>query len=316
MAQMKRGSTQIFSHAFITGASSGVGEALARQLVRHRAVKKLSVCGRKKERLEALQSWCVKEGVETSVFVFDLREPGAQEQCLKEADALSPLDLYIACAGITVAKDQGGLENPREVQRLLEVNCLSACSGLACAAELMLGRHRGTLAAISSLASMLALQGSPAYGASKAALSTYCRSVAPCLKKQGIALCLALPGFIETPMSVRFSGSKPLMITADAAADRLIAAFRKGRPLCVFPLSLYWGIKLLNLLPEFLQRFILRFFEFEILPEKNVTAGAAGAAGTGSTALPVAASGAVPATEAEAAIVSEATSAKKEEKDE
>lgn len=296
---MSRGQNKIFAHAFITGASSGLGEALARQLVRHQAVKRLSVCGRKSERLKALQGWCEERGVETAVFVFDLRERGVQEQCLKKADAACPLDLYIACAGITVAKDQGGLESPGELQRLLEVNCLAACSGLAAAAELMLTRRRGTLAAISSLASLLALQGSPAYGASKAALSTYCRALAPFLRTRGITLCLALPGFIETPMSARFAGPRPLMLTAEAAADRLIAAFRRGRRLCVFPRSLYWGIRLLNLLPEWLQRQILRFFEFEVMPEMLASPGvppvAAGApaagAGTGAAAAAPAGSG-------------------------
>lgn len=232
---------------WLTGASSGIGRALALKLLDQGHLVALS--GRNTSALQALS-----KGRDNALpLPLDVTDrPAVCNAGRHLDDLLGHLDLAILNAGTCEYLEAGQLDVPL-VERVFAVNFFGA---LYCAeAALPLLRKaagkdtRPQLAATSSAAAYLALPRAEAYGASKAALSHFFESLRLDLNREGIAVSLIHPGFVQTPLTERNDFVMPMRIAADAAADAIIAGLERRHLDIHFPRAFTLGVRLLGLMP-------------------------------------------------------------------
>jgi short-subunit dehydrogenase len=249
----------------ITGASSGIGAALARAYAAPRT--RLAICGRDTARLAAVADLCRERGAEVIETCLDVTEAPAVAAWIDTADRASPLELVIANAGV-----QGGLwrdgagETLGELHRVMEVNFGGVSNTIHPVLPAMRRRRRGQIALIASLAALRGLPYSPGYCASKAAVRIYGEALRSWLAPEGIDVSVVLPGFVETRLSNTVSGPKPLIFSPERAAGIIRRGLAKGRRQIAFPYPLYLGMKLMRALPAGLVDTILRRVAVDIGP--------------------------------------------------
>jgi short-subunit dehydrogenase len=225
-----------WSTALVTGASSGIGAALARRLAAEGT--DLVLVARDGGRLDALAAELATPAagaVRAEVLVADLAEPGQLGAVEKRlADASRPVDLVVNNAGFGTYGDFAGLDVEGE-EREIAVNVLALVRLTHAALGAMLPRGRGAVVNVSSVAGLQATPGNATYGASKAFVATFGEAVAGELAGTGVTLTTVLPGFTRTEFHERagIGGRKvpgpAWMSAADVAAETLDAA-RAGRP--------------------------------------------------------------------------------------
>ncbi len=250
----------VYNHVLITGATSGIGLALSDYILKHRLCTVISICGRQLDVLRSLEKEAAFRGIRVHSRAFDILDSENLKRFIDEADELEPLDLVIANAGVALVKDVYGIENEDEIVRGFDTNTKASILTMYYGLSHMLKRGHGHVAAVSSLASLVAMPGSAVYCASKAALSHYLTSIDRTFSADGIKTTLILPGFVKTHMTDSFEGSKPFMMSSEKAARRIFTALQKGKRLCAFPYFLYLGIRLVNLLPAALTRILFKPF--------------------------------------------------------
>ena len=249
----------------ITGASSGIGAALARAYAAPRT--HLALCGRDAARLAAVADFCRDRGAEVMEACLDVTEAAAVAAWIVNVDRTSPLELVIANAGI-----QGGLwrdgagETLGELHRVMEVNFGGVSNTVHPVLPAMRRRRRGQVALISSLAALRGIPFSPGYCASKAAIKIYSEALRSWLAPEGIDVSVVLPGFVETRLSDTVSGPKPLILSPERAAGIIRRGLAKGRRQIAFPYPLYLGMQLMRALPARLVDPILRRVTVDIGP--------------------------------------------------
>jgi len=184
----------------ITGATSGIGRALAREYARPGVT--LSLCGRDAGRLADVAGTCRGAGAAVDSRILDVTDAAAVRAWIEAADAEAPLDLVIANAGISGGSAGGG-EDADAARRIFAVNVAGVMNTVLPAIAPMQERGSGQIALMSSLASFRGLPGAPAYSASKAAVRTWGEALRGALAGDGIEVSVICPGFIETPMTAR-----------------------------------------------------------------------------------------------------------------
>lgn len=234
--------------AVVTGAASGMGRALSREL--GRAGVRLGLLDRDAEGLATLQQELQAAGVRSATAVADVREREAVRAAIEHlSEQLGPVELLVACAGITGATlvDDLAVE---ETERILRVNVLGVAYAIEAVLPGMLERRRGHLVALASLAGCRGMPFSAAYSASKAALATYLESLRPALRKRGVRVTTVLPGFVRTPLMERAPVRPPLpMMDPDEAARHIMKAIRRRCRVYAFPWSTRVVVGLLGWLP-------------------------------------------------------------------
>ncbi len=231
----------------ITGASGGIGAALAKAYARPGVA--LALTGRNDERLGATAAAASAAGATVMQRAFDIRDRAALAAWIAEVEAAHPLDLVIANAGITGGHHDRAEESIDEVRRLIETNFLGACYTVDAIVPAMRRRRRGQIALVSSLAGVRGLSHMPGYSASKAALIAYAEAIRGWLRDDGIEVAIVLPGNVDTPMLARESGPKPMTLSADRTAAIIRRGLARGRPRIAFPSPLYWLLRASTLLP-------------------------------------------------------------------
>jgi short-subunit dehydrogenase len=223
-------------HILITGASSGLGAALAFHYARPGAT--LSLHGRDDARLGAVAARCRAAGAETATFLGDVREHRALEAWVAARDAARPLDLVIANAGLS-AGTGGGIETDEQTWRIFDTNVGGVLATVLPALVGMRARRRGHIALMASLAGYRGMPGAPAYCASKAAVKVWGEALRGTLAADNIAVSVICPGFVATGMTEHNRFPMPFLMDADRAA-RIIAAglaARKGRIAFPWPMA-------------------------------------------------------------------------------
>jgi short-subunit dehydrogenase len=243
-------------HIVITGASAGLGRALALAYAAPGIV--LGLVGRDIERLESCATNCRAHGAQVITMRADVRDANAMQASLHAFDDAHPIDLLIANAGVastlTSAKDWEELDRTANI---VDTNFYGAMHAVLPVIARMRPRRHGQIALVSSIAALRGMAISPAYCASKAALNAYGDSVRPMLARDGIRLSVVLPGFVKTAMSDVFPGDKPFMWSSDKAAQHIRRKLASGRAEIAFPNLLALGMRLLALLPAALADAIL-----------------------------------------------------------
>jgi short-subunit dehydrogenase len=224
-------------HVAITGASSGIGKALARALARPGL--SLSLAGRNRGRLAQVAAECRATGAETCATAVDVREQETLRDWLNSRAHAGPIDLMVAGAGVI---DEHG----RSPQEIAEINFVGTINTVEAALPYM--AQGGQLALIGSLASWRAQRSAPAYAASKAAVRLYGEAIRDRLARDGLWLSLVLPGFVATPMLSSRRGPMPYLVSAERAADIMIAGLAFRQATIMFPKAMYAKARLMAVL--------------------------------------------------------------------
>ncbi|MBI5164014.1 MAG: SDR family NAD(P)-dependent oxidoreductase [Magnetospirillum sp.] len=216
----------------ITGASSGLGAALARAYAAPGVALFLS--GRNAVRLEAEAEACRSRGATVAARVLDVADRAGMAAWVAACDAVRPLDLVIANAGISAGT--GGHDEPAaQARAIFAVNVDGTMNTVLPALDGMRPRRRGQVALMSSLASFRGFPGAPAYCASKAAVRVWGEGLRGWLAGEGIAVSVICPGFVVTGMTAANTFSMPLLMSAERAAAIIVAGLAANRGRIAFP---------------------------------------------------------------------------------
>lgn len=231
------------NRVLITGASSGIGLQLARDYAAdgwH-----VTACGRNEERLETLRQAFPQ--IETCVFdITDLAET-------QTALSGKLVDLAILCAGTCEYLDHGVVE-AEKVHRVMLTNFSGPVN---CLDSLLPQMQPGSrVALVGSTASMVPLPRAEAYGASKAALAYFARSLAQDVKRQQVGITLVLPGFVDTPLTQRNDFAMPMIVDVVQASRIIRRGLAKGKAEIAFPALFAFILRVTSRLPLALQRLL------------------------------------------------------------
>jgi NADP-dependent 3-hydroxy acid dehydrogenase YdfG len=238
-----------FEHVVITGASSGLGAALARYYAAPGRL--LSLGGRDSARLGALSDACRALGAVVEPMSVDVTDAEAMESWLLGRDDAAPVDLVVAGAGIGGAAvvTQGLPETGDRARLIMATNAGGVVNTVTPLLPRLIARRSGSVALIGSISGAIGLPQSPAYCASKAAVAVYGDALRRLLRQHGVRLTNVLPGFVDTPMSQSLDLGRPFLWTAEQAAQRIARDIAHGRGRSAFPWQLRLAIGLQSILP-------------------------------------------------------------------
>jgi short-subunit dehydrogenase len=236
--------------AIVTGASSGIGRALALQL--GKGEYRLGLIARRRAELEATAAQIVASGGEAVAVTADVGDRDALHSAIKSAaEQLGPVDVLVANAGLGAPTRLDPL-NIADVEETIRVNLLGVIYSVEGVLPGMLERRKGHMLAVSSLAAFKGLPGESAYCASKAAVNAYMEGLRIALRATGVTVTTVCPGFVATAMRPMDSAT-PFIIRPDEAAGRIarLIARRTGGLVC-FPLPMSLLTSLIARLPDWI----------------------------------------------------------------
>lgn len=247
-----------FGSVLITGASSGLGRALAFACAAPGTV--LHCSGRDAARLGAVAQAARARGAEVREAVLDVRDADAMAAWITGAGRL---DLVIANAGVSAGTGGGAAESPAQTRLLVETNLHGVLNTVHPALAAMRTQPpgadgvRGRIAVIASIAGFVAAPGAPAYCATKAAADAWTVATAAVAARDGVAMTSVCPGYIRTPMTEGNRFPMPGLMEADRAAGIILRGIVRGRRRVVFPWWLGLAARLVALLPPRLSTALL-----------------------------------------------------------
>lgn len=234
--------------AVVTGASSGLGQALAARLAARGT--HVVLAARRASLLEDLRASIERTGGKATVLELDVADTGAVVASLQRVDdELGGIDLVLANAGIGLNRD--GKELAWEhVEPVLRVNVLGAFATLTALLPRMVARGQGHLVGVSSLAQYRGLPTGAAYSASKAAVSTFLEGLRVDLHGTGVAVTDIRPGFVRTPILHESIRDQRYVMELEPAIDIVLAAIDEKQSVCAFPFPLAQVAAASRLLPN------------------------------------------------------------------
>ncbi|GLT24112.1 short-chain dehydrogenase [Zoogloea oryzae] len=231
---------------FITGASSGIGAALARHYAARGAV--LGLVARRRDALAALVASVPGEH---AIYIVDVADGAALQAAAADFVARFGLpDVVIANAGVSVGTLTEEADDLPAFERVMRTNVLGMVATFQPFAAPMRARGSGRLVGIASVAGIRGLPGAGAYSASKAAAIAYLESLRVELHGSGVRVVTIAPGYIETPMTAVNRYPMPFMLPVDEAARRFVRAIDAGTTYTVIPWQMGVVARLLRLLPN------------------------------------------------------------------
>ena len=226
---------------WLVGASSGIGAALADELVRRGA--RVAVTARRRERLEEVS------GGRMTVLPADVTDAaaltGAAEDAARE---LGGLDVVVWCAGYWKRTDAAHWDVD-EFARHVEVNLLGLSTVLGAVLPTMVRRRAGHIVGVASVAGYRGLPGAEAYGATKAAQIALLESLRASLRRRGVRVTTVSPGFVRTEMTADNTFPMPFMVEPEEAARAIADGLEHGRSEIVFPFRMAAVMKAARLVP-------------------------------------------------------------------
>ena len=232
----------------ITGASSGIGAALARDYARRGAV--LGLVARRKAELEQVAASISSP---SEIYTADVCDAAAMQSVAADFIAKHGApDRVIANAGISVGTLTEYPEDIAAFERVIDINVLGIVRTFQPFIGAMRARGSGTLAGIASVAGYRGLPGAAAYSASKAAAISYLESLRVEERAKGIRVVTICPGYIDTPLTAGNPYPMPFILSADDGARRIARAIERGTPFAVVPWQMAVVARLLHIMPVWL----------------------------------------------------------------
>ncbi|WP_432289108.1 SDR family NAD(P)-dependent oxidoreductase (plasmid) [Aminobacter sp. BA135] len=239
--------------AWVTGAGSGIGRALALRL----ASEGWQVVASARTASDLAELAAEAPG-RIRAFPLDVTaEATVLETVARIEGEIGPIDLAVLNAG-TYARDSAAEFDAGAFRATVDVNLMGCVHCLAALMPRMLARQGGHVAVVSSVSGFVGLPGAAAYGATKAALINMCEALHPELAARNVRLSLVCPGFVDTPLTRKNDFPMPFMISADAAVDHIITGLKSRRFMTAFPWKMVLSMKLLAAMPERLRFVITR----------------------------------------------------------
>ena len=233
-------------NVFLTGASSGIGEALARHYAARGAT--LGLVARRAEVLRGLQA---SLGTPCAIYPCDVRDLKALKAAGDDFIARHGIpDLVIANAGISYGTWTDNARDVATFGEILDVNVLGLVNTFHPFVAAMRARGSGTLAGIASVAGLRGIPGASAYSASKAAAIRYLEALRVEMRATGVRVVTIAPGYIRTPMTAVNRYRMPFIIEADDAARRFARAIERGTRYAVIPWPMAIVGRLLSMMPD------------------------------------------------------------------
>lgn len=234
---------------FITGASSGIGEALAREYRRRHPQAALGLVARRADALHALAH--ALDGDRTLALPADVADRDAMQRA---ADAyvqrFGVPDVVIANAGISAGTVTGAPGDAEVFERIVRTNVIALFDTFAPFVPGMRAAGAGCLVGIASVAGVRGLPGAGAYSASKAAAISYLESLRVELRGSGVGVVTIAPGYIRTPMTATNRYRMPFLTDVDVFARKAVAAIEARRSFAVIPWQMGVVARGLRLLPN------------------------------------------------------------------
>ena len=234
---------------FITGASSGIGQALAWRY--YQAGFSLALVAR---RTDEIQSWAEGRSFDASryrIYSADVAVIdsilSAAKQCLQDQGVP---DIVIANAGVSIGIDTAVRDDLDVLARTFAINNVGLAATFHAFVEPMSRRGSGALVGVGSVAGIRGLPGHGAYCASKAGVISYCESLRGELRHAGVKVVTICPGYIDTPLTQKNRYAMPFLMQTDVFADKAYAAIDAGATYRVIPWQMGWVAKGLRLLPN------------------------------------------------------------------
>ena len=232
----------------ITGASSGIGAALARHYARHGAV--LGLISRRQAALEELAG---QLSTQLQIYAIDVRDPVAMRTAATDFLARYGCpDIVIANAGVSTGTLTEFPEDLAAFKDVLDINVVGMVNTFQPFIGAMRTAGRGALVGIASVAGYRGLPGAAAYSASKAAAISYLESVRVEMRASGVKVITICPGYIATPMTAQNPYPMPFILSAEAAAHRMARIIERGNTYAVIPWQMAIVARVLRVLPNWL----------------------------------------------------------------
>ena len=234
---------------FITGASSGIGQALALRF--YRAGFRLALVAR---RASEIKTWAEAQRISANsyeIYSADVAVTDSIVAAGKDCIAQQGVpDVVVANAGISVGMDTGVRDDIDVMARTFATNNIGMAATFHPFVDAMVQRGSGTLVGIGSVAGIRGLPGHGAYCASKAAVISYCESLRGEMRPHGVRVVTLSPGYIDTPLTRKNRYSMPFLMQADDFADRAFRSITAGTSYRVIPWQMGVVAKLLRLVPN------------------------------------------------------------------
>lgn len=237
-------------HVVITGASSGLGAALALDMAAHGA--RIALLARRQDRLQSVAQQVKERGGKALPLSTDVGSRDSVDASIARAEeAFGPVDVLVANAGMSRQMSARELD-AAVVEEIMKVNFMGVVYAMSVVLPSMVERRSGVVLTISSLAAFRGLPIHGPYCASKAAVSAWMQSLRVELRETGVKLITAHPGYIDTEMTAPDESDMPYMLPANEAARKLVHGLLRGASEINFPWQLAVLTKVARSLPNWL----------------------------------------------------------------
>ncbi|MBV5334401.1 MAG: SDR family NAD(P)-dependent oxidoreductase, partial [Sulfuricurvum sp.] len=243
----------------ITGASSGLGEALALHYASN--VHQLVLIARREDRLNDVAQRCRDKGAEVETIVADVNDFARMREIGSEL-AKDQIDRIILNAGVSVGHG-GGVTPFEDFERVFKTNFLSVHALLEPIIPKLIEEKAGEVVFISSLASLFTMPTSIAYSSSKRSLNAYAEGLHYQLKPHGISVMTIMPGFIDSEMTQKNRFKMPFLMSTEEGIVRITHAIKRKKIRYAFPFRFYLMIRIVSSLPQSLRDKIVNFTNFK-----------------------------------------------------
>ena len=247
---------------FITGASSGIGEALATEYAKRHKNKNiiLGLVARRSEHLQNLKNALENTyNIKCAIYPLDVRDSKALATAADEfIQQFGTPDIVIACAGVSRGTLTEHQEDITAFQAVMDINVMGLVHTFQPFIAAMRAIGHGQLVGIASVAGVRGLPGAGAYSASKAAAISYLESLRVEMAASNITVTTIAPGYIRTPMTDVNTYKMPFLMDADVAAVKFVRAIEHKRRFVVIPWQMGWVAKCMRFIPPFLWDFAMK----------------------------------------------------------
>ena len=235
---------------FLTGASSGIGQALAKEFAANGAT--LGLVARREDKLKELIAELPNPELHTAIVCDVTDRDRLIEEARKFDEACGGVDIAVACAGISVGVKTQYREDLDVFDKVFDTNVFAMASTFHAFIDPMIKRKRGTLVGIASVAGIRGLPGSEAYCASKSAAITYCESLRVEMQKYGVKVVTISPGFVKTTLTAHNPYKMPFIMEPEAFAKEAVKVIMVGKKYATIPWEMGVLSKILRLIPNWL----------------------------------------------------------------